>query len=197
MPATSNCRNMQRWGGFALMVLLSLLSPRARASDGENRTERVLAEAGLGLVGGALGLGLGFVAAGELAQSGADGGCIDACGVETLGWALVGGGALGIAGMSLGAYAAAEWLDGDGSLGWTMLGTVSGAALGAAIALVEVRSEAPGGLIGVTLVVPPLVGAVLGYELSSPNASRAAGSSASLDILSVPGGGILGFSGTF
>lgn len=139
--------------------------------------------------------GLCFLAAGELALSGDDGGCIDACGVETLGWALVGGGVLGIVGTSVGAYSGAEWVGGDGLLGWTVLGTVSGAAVGTATALVAERNRAPGAVIGVTLVVPTLVGAVLGYELSSSSGSHPVAASASLDIAA--GGATVGFHATF
>src|SRR5689334_18568329 len=78
MPATCHWRSMQRWTGIAVWALLSLSSMRARASDDEAHTGRVAAEAGLGLVSGTLGFGLGFLAAGELVQSGANGGCIDA-----------------------------------------------------------------------------------------------------------------------
>ncbi len=190
---------MQRWSAFASLTLLSVVTTPASASDsevnGEDRTGRVLAEAGLGLVGGAMGVGVGYLAAGELVD--ADQGCIDACGVGRLGWAVVGGSVLGIVGTSLGAYAAAEWMGGDGSLGWTMFGSLSGAAVGVATAIVEVRDDAPGALIGVTLLVPPLVGAVLGYELSSTSRSDRVARAASLDILPARGGATFGFRGTF
>lgn len=186
---------------LASWAVLSFVSTGARASGTEANVEdgsgRILAEAGLGLVGAAMGSGLGFVAAAQLAQDSGDGDCSDACGVGTLGWALIGGGVLGIAGASLGAYAAGEWMGGDGSLGWTGLGALSGAAVGGAVGLVEARNDQSGALIGVTLLVPTLVGAVLGYELSSASGSDRVAGSASLDILLAGGGATVGVRGIF
>jgi hypothetical protein len=192
---------MQRWTAILALALLSSVSTRAHADGTEanvgERSGHILAEAGLGLVGGVAGFALGFVAASELAPAGSDGDCSDACGVGTLGWALVGGGVLGTVGASLGAYAAGEWMGGDGSLGWTALGSLSGAAMGAAAVILEARNDAPEALMAVTFLVPPLVGAVLGYELSSPSASDRIVRSASLDLLPARGGAAVGLRGTF
>jgi hypothetical protein len=49
-----------------------------------------------------VGFGLGFVAAGEMALASDGDDCIDACGIATLGWALLGGGVFGTVGTSLG-----------------------------------------------------------------------------------------------
>lgn len=193
--------NLRRLAAFAALAFLASVSTRAHASETwakeeDERSGRVLAGAGLGLVGGAVGAALGFVAASELALARDDDDCIDACGVGTLGWAVLGGGLVGTAGMALGAYAGAEWVGGDGSLGWTALGAFSGFVLGAGGAL-AVGSGAPGELIGLTLVLSPLVGAVLGYELSSASGSDPSEGSASLGLSPAPGGASFAFRRTF
>jgi hypothetical protein len=137
------------------------------------------------------------LAARELAPASSGGDCSDACGVGTLGWALIGGGLVGAVGTSLGAYAAGKWMGGEGSLGWAVLGGLSGAAVGGAAVLVLAHNDAPEALMGITFLVPPLVGTVLGYELSSPRASDGAVRSASLDVLPARGGAAIGLRGTF
>ncbi|MCC6808209.1 MAG: hypothetical protein IT381_12360 [Deltaproteobacteria bacterium] len=73
---------------------------------------------------------------------------------------LVLGAALGVApGVWLGGYA----MGGDGSFGWTLLGSTAGTGLSAIILAIK---AVPGTLALAALF--PVFGAVLGYELSSP-----------------------------
>jgi hypothetical protein len=63
--------------------------------------------------------------------------------------------------------------DGNGSYGWTLLGTAIGMAAGAAGALAVFASNAPGDTALIPLMIGPLLGSVFLYELSS-DASREA-----------------------
>jgi hypothetical protein len=178
---------------------------------------RILAGVGLGLVGGLAGFALGFEATEVLTRGGVGGGdCGDACGVDRLGWAVLGGVLVGTAGASLGTYAGSEWVGGDGSLGWTLVGGFVGSAAALGIALVETRAEAPGDVVVVTLIATPIFGAVLGYELSgrhgeqgvlgntassesagSELAGSQAGGSATLGLIPIAGGAQIGVRGAF
>lgn len=179
----------------------------AAAASQSDRAPRVLAGAGLGLVGGVAGFALGFGSTEYLTRGGVgDDDCGESCGLERLGWVVLGGIAGATAGVALGTYAGSEWVGGDGSLGWTCVGGLVGSVAALGLALVEKRADAPGALIAVTLVAPPLAGAALGYELSSDAERSGAadapaldhrGVSATLGVVPIPGGAELGLSGAF
>jgi hypothetical protein len=175
------------------------LPPKANSSRPSSSAPvgRVLAGAGLGLLGGFAGFALGFYTAAPLAAAAADNeACGDVCGLDSLGWGLVGGATLAVAGVSLGTYAGSEWAGGDGSLGWTVLGGVGGSALAVALGVLEVRTHDPGPLLAGTLVVLPILGTALGYELSAVGRSQGQGS-ATLAVAAAPGGAELAVSGRF
>jgi hypothetical protein len=175
-------------------------APRAAATGAArpDPTGRVLAGASLGLVGGVAGFVVGFYGTAGLATVAGDDDCSDSCGVEALGWAVLGGTAVALVGLSVGTYAGSQWVGGDGSLGWTALGGLGGAAIALGAGLLEVRTDSPAPLIVGTLIVVPLVGATLGYELSAADAETAAsGAVASVGIAPVAGGACLGVSGRF
>jgi hypothetical protein len=183
------------------------LATPARAAANGDRAPRILAGAGLGLAGGIAGFALGFWSTDILTSGGTGDDCGDSCGIDRLGWDVIGGVIGATAGLSLGTYAGSEWVGGDGSLGWTFVGGGLGSVAALGLAVAEARGDAPGALIAVTLIAPPLVGAALGYELSSgkPNArSRGAaaaldrhGVSARLGVVPLVRGAELGASGTF
>ena len=70
-------------------------------------------------------------------------------------------------GMALGIYGAGVALDGNGGLGWTILGTLGGSlvsVLGVAILVNSNGGDEISGLLTITL--PPLIGGIMGFERS-------------------------------
>jgi hypothetical protein len=170
-------------------------SPPEASPPSPDPTSRVLAGGGLGLLGGAAGFGIGFYGMIQLFTSGhAD--CITDCGDVLSGLGLLGGTVLGAVALPLGAYAGSEWVGGDGSLGWTVLGGLGGSALGALAVIASVSTDAPAPWIAASAALPPLAGAVLGYELSAASNAETR-PSVSLGVAAQPGGARLGVSGTF
>jgi hypothetical protein len=108
-------------------------------------------------------------------------------------------------GMSLGIWAAGERLDGDGRYWSTLLGTLLGGAGLAvtsyyAIPLGEAGHTTPALLLTFGGYTLPLVGGVLGYELTSPVSRTLAGGGGELGFWLAPaagGGASAGVRGTF
>ena len=131
---------------------------------------RAIAEAGggfgVGIVGagifGAIGLGLGLMTARE--------------GFAALGTRVIGGVVGYAAGIGVGVTAVGYALDGNGKVWAVILGELAGIAGGVAIAAAS-ASLAPNGdgtIIVLSLATLPIVGAVLGFELTSDPSRRAA-----------------------
>jgi hypothetical protein len=139
------------------------------------------------LGGGVAGAGIGFLglllgAAVFVPSCGDDGACI----VPIF---LLGSTAAAF-GVPLGVYGAAKFWGGQGSYWPTFLGTVVGAGLGILVA-VAVQNETAA---MVTMTTAPIIGAMVGYELShahvQPSVSPALG-------LTLTGGVVAGLSGRF
>jgi hypothetical protein len=177
--------------------LASADSAGSRGGPAEASATRALAGAAVGLVGGVAGFALGFYGTAALPFDIGRDDCVDACGVERLGWALVGGSVVGAVGLSFGSYAGAEWVGGDGSLAYTVLGGLGGSALALAAAIFETRNDTSAPLVAGTVVLLPLAGAVLGYELSSDHRAASAGASVAIGVAPAPGGAGVGVSGRF
>jgi hypothetical protein len=131
------------------------------ARPGEDRGWRVSAEALGGLVGGAAGVfSSGMLGFGVCKAAGG--------GLETFGCilpAVVGAYVGGAVGIPLGVWGVGELRGADGGLGWTMLGSVSGAVVaGTLVAVTDIDHGDPA--FWLLIVGLPLTGAILGYELS-------------------------------
>jgi hypothetical protein len=162
--------------------------PRARAPLGL----RLVSETGLGaltavaggFVGGVAGTGVCFA----LGHQNQFLGCI----VEL----YLGIGAGLVLGLPLGVWLGGNITGGDGGLGYTFLGALAGAAGG----LLVVASSGSVPLLALLGFALPVVGGILGYELSmSPEApALALGGTRIQPLLSVsPWGGFVGLGGTF
>jgi hypothetical protein len=132
------------------------------ADDNFSQPVRLLAEAGGGLVGGALGT-LGGAVLGA-AYGNSNGG-----GFAALGYFILGAAAGNILFMPLGTWAGGTLADGNGSILFTYLGGGAG-VVGGALLTAALGSVADGDwLFPVSLallVIFPLGGAMLGYELT-------------------------------
>lgn len=126
------------------------------------RPERIAVELGGGVVGGAAGaFSLGVLSAGVCALTDA-GARSFGCLIPAVAGAYLGG----AVGIPLGVWGFGNLMDGDGGLGWTMLGSLSGTAIAATtLVLTDIEQGSP--LWWTLLIGLPLTGAVLGYELSA------------------------------
>jgi hypothetical protein len=153
---------------------------------------RLLSEAGFGLLAGSLGMASGALVGGIA-------GCITivAC---ILG--IVGGAELGFAiGVVVGVHGGGEAAGGDGKLLAVSLGTVAG-VVGSIVLLTSNILPSEFVPIVLALVAPPLMGAMVGYELSvspEPEAPAVAlGHTRIRPLLSVsPRGAFVGLGGRF
>lgn len=101
--------------------------------------------------------------------------------VDPTGWtalpALIVGGVVGYAaGIAIGVTAIGYAFDGNGKVWAVVLGEVAGIALGGVVTAVSVAASPFGdpGVGGLSMIVFPILGAVLGYELTSDRSRRAA-----------------------
>lgn len=144
-------------------LLVAILAGPAMVGPAHaERPERVAVELGGGVIGGAAGaFSLGLLSAGVCALT--DGGKRSfGCLVPAVAGAYVGG----AVGIPLGVWGAGNLMDGDGGLGWTMLGSLSGTTLAVTtLLLTDIEQGSP--LWWTLLIGLPLTGAVLGYELSA------------------------------
>lgn len=140
----------------ALLATLVVAPVRAE------RPERIAVELGGGVVGGAAGaFTLGLVSAGVCALVG-EGDRSFGCLVPAVAGGYVGG-ALGV---PLGVWGAGNLMEGDGGLGWTTLGSLSGTAVAATTLIVsDIEQGSP--LWWTLIIALPVTGAIVGYELSS------------------------------
>ena len=147
-----------------LAVALLALAPPSRAAfdPDEDRALRIASETGFGVLAGSAGFFSGaLIGYGVCALAGEDQGMFGC-----LGGALIGGFAGAFAGIGLGVYGGGELLDANGGLGWTYLGETAGLAVsGAIVFAAEIDVGEIGGLL--LLSAGPLIGAILGYELST------------------------------
>ncbi|MBN1209021.1 MAG: hypothetical protein JXB05_29455 [Myxococcaceae bacterium] len=109
----------------------------------------------LGLVGGTLG-GAMLGGVGSLLLIGSAGGCSEDC----LSGAVILAAPLAALGVSIGVYAAGRAMRGNGGFLASLGGTAVGLGAGALI------SEATDGALTAPLLILPVVGAVIGYEMS-------------------------------
>lgn len=145
------------------LMLVAALSSGAHAAfdPQEDRPLRITSATGFGILGGAAGALAGVVAGGLLCEA-ADGGGEWGC----LSGALYGGLTGEFLGIWLGTYAGAELVGGNGGIGWTLVGTTSGALL--AVGVMGVAQVDLGDTAWWLLAtVLPLAGSVIGYELST------------------------------
>lgn len=165
-------------------------APSRRTLVARDRSPRILIESLGGLAGGVAG-GLVGALFGSLVASGAG---------ASVG--MIGGGAGGI---SVAIWLAGWANDGDGQYVWTMLGTAAGgvglfttAYLGSYVAFTGNSTLAA--LLIVVGCTLPIVGGVIGYELSSPLSRTMAKSGADVTVWVAPapgGGASAGVLGTF
>ncbi len=158
------------------------------APDPPSRALRIVAEAGFGALGG-----VGLLAATAVLLSGDGGG----------GWgvALIAASAIPT-GLALGVYGGGALVGGNGGLGWTVLGELTGIllSLGVAIGLAESGHEIPAAVVG---ILPPIIGAILGYELSHDDDEYEYGSNVepgltvSATIAPLPQGAVVQILGAF
>ncbi len=177
---------------------LRLLEESERPSTFKARAplgSRFLAETGLGLVGGAAGVLVGVAAGlfvGDLIDDGVPNGCggdFGTCGLV----AILGTGLGAFFGMPLGAWMGGRLTGADGNYGSAVLGTLVGSVLGFLL-----LSSVPA--LPLLAIGPPLLGAVIGYELSvSPEpVSVALGRTRLQPLLAVsPKGSFVGLAGHF
>ena|GEM_PF-2785650 len=138
-------------------------SPAHAAFDpDEDRAVRITSETGFGILGGTAGAFGGAFTTGlmcvafESSDSGF--GCFGA--------AIIGGLAGEFFGIWLGSWAGGQLAGGNGGLGWTLLGTASGALVtGVIIAAAEIDVGDLGWWIFTSVL--PLAGSIVGYELST------------------------------
>jgi len=166
-----NARRSQIGMCAALMAATGLISggpggsPSARAAfdPDEDRALRITSETGFGILGGAAGAFTGAIAGGLLCSALSDDakqsfGC--------LGGALIGGLTGEFLGIWLGSFAGGEIAGGNGGLGWTLVGTSSGAVVaGLLLGMAEIDVGALGWWLIATAL--PLAGSIVGYELST------------------------------
>jgi len=148
---------------LGLLVSQALGGPARAAFDPEeDRPLRITSATGFGILGGAAGGFTGALAGGLLCEAASS----DGGGFGCIGGALIGGLTGEFIGIWLGSYAGAELVGGNGGLGWTLVGTTSGALLAAAVLSV---GQVDLGDIGWWLLATalPLAGSVIGYELST------------------------------
>lgn len=171
-----------------------LLPPPESAGD---RVGRMLLETLGGGLGGVMGLGAGFFIGGNIATE-------SSCGLDCTEGALLTLSVVGV-GMTLGAsagvFGAGSLMDGQGRF----LHTLGGAALaeGAALGLVALGLDSTPATLSILLA--PLVGALVGYEVShvlsrsdmEQSASAHSGVSLMPVVGATPGGGMLGLHGRF
>lgn len=135
-----------------------------RATSG-SRVGRISAELALGAAG-MFGGGLAGFAIGAAA---CDSSATDAEWFPCLGPMAIGGAIGAVAGTPLAIWLGGTALDGNGGFGWTLLGSSAGFLAWAAVAAAAEGDM--GAWLGLAL---PLVGGVLGFELTSDSSARAA-----------------------
>jgi hypothetical protein len=110
--------------------------------------------------------GLGFALIGAL--GGVALGCAAQCGETAFAPRSIAIGAMAgiILGLPTGIWVVGNGLDGEGNLGWTFLGSVAG-WLTAGAGVMALRGLGDGGAAWVVLL--PIAGGILGYEVSSAN----------------------------
>lgn len=163
------------------------------------RALRILAETGAGLLTGAGGGVLGFLAGGGLCGAGLVGnrggffGCLDAAAIGL----LLGAGT----GVSLGVWWGGEAAGGDGKLLGALAGMGSGAVLGVLAGVAAGRPD-----LGLVFTAPgALIGAIVGYEFSQralasgpPSPAVASARSRLQPLLAFsPHGALVGLGGSF
>jgi hypothetical protein len=126
--------------------------------------------------------------------------CSDDCLVDSPG-RFIAGLVLSLAGLSggtaLGIVGGASLVDGQGSYWPTVAGTALGTLSGIVLAIALLAAE-EAALIPIPIIVSPVIGGMIGYELSHSSASErtaqlAAPGTRILPVISVhPSGGILG-----
>jgi hypothetical protein len=162
----------------------------------ESPTGRIAAASALGLIASTVSFGVGAYATAALGAGWGDIDCREPeCDRGEA--AIIGGSAASAVGATLASYYTSRWMGGDGSFVWTAFGATSGAVMSASLAIVEVRGDVPSTLLWVTLVVPPVIGAVLGHELSAAGESESSGGLMALGVTPIPGGAWLGGAGRF
>ena len=158
-----------------------------------SRAGRISAELALGAAG-MLGGGLaGFAIGSATCNASAS----DSDWFPCLGPMVVGGGIGAMAGTPLAIWLGGTALDGNGGLGWTLLGSSAGFLAWGAIAAAAEGDM--GAWLGLAL---PLAGGVLGFELTSDPSARAADAARARTRLAAalaprPGGATLSLSGDF
>lgn len=165
-------------GAMAIAVVVAPARAAGPAEDVEDgRPGRIGAEVGLGLLGGTAGFFSGGLLGYGLCGLGGGGGREWGC----LAPALLGAHLGAFVGISMGVYGGGELAGGDGGLGWTFLGSTAGlVSAGTILWAAEVE---PGSvawwLLGVGL---PLVGGIVGYELTVEGEPRAIGAALTLPL---------------
>jgi hypothetical protein len=165
--------------------------------EGHSRFPRIMM---LGLAGGATmaAAGFGMFELGCATQGGGkeDSSCY------AVGWPLGIASALSLTPLSV--WLTGKLMDGNGGYGWTLLGTGIGTAAGALGALGMVASGVIGDATFVPLMIGPVLGSILLYELSSDasqsaveEAERRARASFTATLAPTDGGGMVGVAGTF
>lgn len=69
-------------------------------------------------------------------------------------------------GLTLGIYGGGALLNGNGGVGWTILGELSGGLVSLIGATMIAGTDPPAMLAILAIGLPPLMGGILGYELS-------------------------------
>lgn len=147
-----------------------LLAPGAALAQSdpasEGRPLRVAAEAGGGVLGG---VGGGLLGGAVGAAS-----CSRESGLFCLGPVMVGAAVGGALGLGLGVWGAGTLADGEGGLGYTLLGTLGGVGtLGVGALLFDgLGWEPPEAVTGVLVVLLPLSFSIAAYELSHGASSQ-------------------------
>jgi len=174
----------------------TLASPGASLEDrpsSGSRALRISAELALGAAG-MFGGGLAGLAIGAAA---CDTNASDTEWFPCLGPMVVGGGIGAMTGTPLAIWLGGTALDGNGGVGWTLLGSTAGFLAWAAVAAAA-EGEA-GAWVGLAL---PLIGSVLGFELTSDASASAAETARTRTHVSASlaprrGGATLSLSGDF
>jgi hypothetical protein len=170
--------------------------PGSSTSSGEPAGGRILAETGLGLLGGVAGVvGGSLIYYGVASAAGCAGG--DFCSYDAVGVAALVTSPFAIAaGVTLGG----EVAGGRGNYGWALLGTSAGAALGAPLFAVAPTRESEGGGAGelvaassVAMGLLAVAGGVVFYELFADESPQPAPSASRLALAPVSSVGPTGF----